>query len=398
MYALKPYLFGLLDLPWWGNIIALLILTHITIIAVTVYLHRCQAHRGLDIHPALAHVFRLWLWLTTGMVTKEWVAIHRKHHAFCETEDDPHSPQIMGLKKILWQGAEVYREAAKDEAMVERYSVGTPNDWLERKVYTPFSGKGILLMLLIDVLLFGLPGITIWALQMIWIPFFAAGVINGIGHYFGYRNFECPDAATNIFPIGIITGGEELHNNHHTYGTSAKFSVKWWEFDLGWQYIKLFRLMGLAKVKKIAPQEKLDTSKHHIDVDTLKALLNNRFQVMAAYAKTVVKPVFKQEKRNAESTQKPLFKRMRKLLTREQSLITDDCQARIEQLLETDTDISVIYQYQQKLLAIWQRTTASQKELIEAFQEWCKQAEASGIDALSNFANYIRSYALRRQQ
>ena len=274
-------LYGLLNLSFWGYVVATLILTHITIIGVTIYLHRYQAHRGLELHPLLSHFFRFWLWLTTGMVTKEWAAIHRKHHAKCETAEDPHSPQVKGLKKVLWEGAELYQEEAKNQETLERYGQGTPDDWLERNIYTRHSAKGIVLMLLIDLLLFGIPGITIWALQMAWIPFHAAGVINGIGHYWGYRNFECKDAARNIFPWAFWIGGEELHNNHHTFATSAKFSVKWWEFDIGWGYIKLFSLLKLAKVKRLPPKVKIVPNKTCVDIETVKAIITGRFQVMS---------------------------------------------------------------------------------------------------------------------
>lgn len=251
---------GLLQLSWWQLVLVTLVLTHITIVSVTVFLHRSQAHRGLDLHPAIAHFFRLWLWLTTGMVTKEWVAIHRKHHAKCEKEGDPHSPMVYGIEKVMWKGAELYREEAANQETLKRYGHGTPNDWLERNVYSRHPGLGIMLTLIVDVLLFGAAGLTVWAVQMAWIPFWAAGVVNGLGHYIGYRNFSSPDTSTNLFPIGILIGGEELHNNHHAYGTSAKFSSKWYEFDIGWLYIKLMTYLGLAKVRKVAPKLKLEKS------------------------------------------------------------------------------------------------------------------------------------------
>src|SRR5712692_9788668 len=274
---------GLIDLPWWGYIIVTLALTHVTIVSVTVFLHRHQAHHALHLHPVVSHFFRLWLWLTTGMVTKQWVAIHRKHHAKCETEEDPHSPQILGLSKVLWQGAELYKQEGKIQETLEKYGLNTPDDWLERHLYTRHSVKGIILMLLINMVSFGAIGITMWAVQMMWIPFFAAGVINGIGHYWGYRNYECPDAATNIVPWGILIGGEELHNNHHTYPTSAKLSVHWWEFDIGWLYIRILTMLGLAKVKRTVPTPKIIHGKQQIDVDGLHALLSNRIQVMTTY-------------------------------------------------------------------------------------------------------------------
>ena len=388
-------LYGLLNLSFWGYVIAVLIMTHITVMSVTLYLHRCQAHRGIDMHPIVSHFCRFWLWLTTGMETSNWVAIHRKHHARCETEEDPHSPQILGLKKVLLEGAELYRAAAKDKDMIAQFSHGCPQDWVERNVYTRFSRSGIALMFLIDLLLFGIPGITVWAVQMMWIPFFAAGVINGLGHFWGYRNFECPDAATNIVPLAILLGGEELHNNHHTFGSSAKFSVKKWEFDLGWLYIRALSSVGLAKVRKVAPKPHLEPSKTTIDVDTIKALLTNRFQVMASYSKRVISPVVNAERSTAAASAKQLLRHAKTLLSKEKSLVDEKGQQRLNSLLESNASLNVVYQYREKLQAIWDRTTASQKELVEAIQEWCRQAEATGIDALKEFATHIRHYAVK---
>ncbi|HDI4856318.1 TPA: fatty acid desaturase, partial [Legionella pneumophila] len=289
--------FGILNLTLWGYVLATFVLTQITIASVTLYLHRYQTHRALTMHPIVSHFFRFWIWLTTGMVTRVWVAIHRKHHAMTDVEGDPHSPQIFSIKKVFWQVPELYREAAKDKDMIEKYSHGTPNDWIERKLYSRYSSKGILLMFLIDLLLFGFPGITIWAIQMIWIPL-SAGVVNGLGHYWGYRNFECPDMSTNVFPLGILIGGEELHNNHHTYASSAKFSVKWWEFDLGWFYIRCLSFLGLAKVKKLPPKLAREDTKQCVDLNTVKAIISNRFQIMSDYYKRVTIPILKNEKRN----------------------------------------------------------------------------------------------------
>lgn len=386
-------LYGLLNLSFWGYVIALLILTHITIVTVTVYLHRAMAHRALDLHPALSHFFRFWTWLTTGMVVKEWIAIHRKHHAKCETEDDPHSPQILGIRKVLWQGAELYRKECKNKADMDRYGHAAPDDWLERHVYTPYSVYGIILMLIINLVLFGIPGITIWAIQMLWIPFWAAGVINGIGHYWGYRNFECPDAARNIVPWGILIGGEELHNNHHTFGTSAKFSVKWWEFDLGWGYIRLFEILGLAKVRKVPPKLHQVPGKSSIDDDTLTVVITNRFQVLSRYTKEVMLPVLRDERVKAGESGKRLYHRAKHLLVSDPTLVDADGKQHIERILEENKSLHEVYAYREKLREIWGRTTASQKELIEALQEWCRQAEATGLQALRDFVKHLKSYA-----
>src|SRR5580704_5584671 len=262
-------MYGLLELPWWGNLVALLVMTQITILGVTIYLHRCQAHRALELHPIASHFFRLWLWMTTGMVTKQWTAIHRKHHAKVETPEDPHSPQVEGIWKVLFQGAELYRKESRNKETMERYGQGTPDDWMEHHVYTKHSAMGITLMLIIDLALFGTIGLAIWAVQMAWIPFWAAGVVNGVAHYVGYRNFECADASRNLTPIAFFIGGEELHNNHHTYGTSAKFSVKWWEFDMGWMVIRILQFLGLATPKRVPPKPARVEGRQAVDADTL---------------------------------------------------------------------------------------------------------------------------------
>ena len=386
-------LFGLLNLSIGGYILATLIFTQITIAAVTIYLHRHQTHRALNLHPIISHFFRFWLWITTGMITREWVAIHRKHHATTDVEGDPHSPQVLGLKKVLWEGAELYQAACKDKEMIEKYSHGTPNDWIERNVYSKFTSKGIFLMLFIDLVLFGLPGISIWAIQMMWIPFHAAGVINGIGHVFGYRNFECPDAATNIFPWGFWIGGEELHNNHHSFASSAKFSVKWWEFDLGWFYIRCLSFLGLAKVKKLPPKLARDNAKAQVDLDTVKAVINNRFQIMAYYYHRVVRPILKSERSSTVDKQdKRLFQRAGSLLRRETILLSPKAKIRLKLLLERYEQLQTVYRYRQSLENVWRKTASSQKELVEALQQWCRQAEDSGLEVLRQFALHMKGF------
>lgn len=387
---------GLIDLPWWGYIVVALAFTHITIASVTIYLHRHQAHRALELSPVVSHFFRFWLWLTTGMVTKEWAAIHRKHHAKCETEDDPHSPQVLGLKKVLWTGAELYRAEAHVQETMDKYGHGTPNDWLENKVYTPYSGKGILLMLAINLVLFGPAGLSIWAVQMIWIPFFAAGIINGVGHYWGYRNFEAPDASTNIVPWGIIIGGEELHNNHHTYPSSAKLSNKWWEFDIGWLYIKTLSFFGLARVKKVPPKPVIDPAKNTCDLETVKAVIANRFQIMARFAREVTSSVCRDElsKLDRGNHDWALLKKARKLLTREESLLDDTARERLKMTLEKNQTLNTVYAMKAKLQDIWQRSATTQENLLQALDEWCRQAEATGIQALKEFSRKLRTYTV----
>lgn len=389
---------GLIDLPWWGYIVVALVFTHITIVSVTIYLHRHQTHRGLDLHPVVSHFFRFWLWIATGMQTKAWVAIHRKHHAKCETHEDPHSPVVMGLRKVLWQGAELYRAEAKNQQTLEKYGHSTPDDWIERHVYTPFTSRGILVMMAIDVALFGAIGLTIWAIQMIWIPFFAAGVINGVGHFWGYRNYECADAATNIVPWGILIGGEELHNNHHTFASSAKFSSKWWEFDIGWMYIRVLETLGLAKVKKVAPRPAFDPAKQRFDLETVKAVVTNRFQVMARFAREVVNQVHREELKKVDPTDKEtwtLLKKSRRLIVRETSLIDEHHRQHLSKALEQNGTLSTVYTMKEKLQGIWHRSTATHEQLMHALEEWCHQAEATGIRALHEFALKLRTYSLR---
>lgn len=383
--------YGLLQLPWWGYLVALMILTQLTIFSVTLYLHRSQAHRVLDLHPIISHFFRFWLWLTTGMVTKEWAAIHRKHHARVETDEDPHSPQTRGIKKVLLTGAELYFEA-KNQETIDRYGEGTPDDWLERNLYSKHSTSGLVTMLIVNLALFGTVGITIWALQMAWIPFFAAGVVNGIGHYWGYRNFESKDASRNIIPFGIFIGGEELHNNHHAYAASAKFSAKWWEFDMGWGIIKLLQFFGLATPKRILPTPKMLPNKTSIDTDTLKAIITYRLQVMARYTREVVLPALREEKKKASKTSRALLHRAGTVLVRDSSIMKASQQIRLASVLENFQSLRVVYQFRVKLQDIWSRSTASQKELIEALQEWCHQAEATRIDTLLKFASRLKTY------
>ena len=388
---------GLIALPWWGYIIAALVLTHITIVAVTLYLHRHQAHRALELHPVVSHFFRFWLWLTTGMVTKEWAAIHRKHHAKVETPEDPHSPQQFGIRKVMWQGAELYRQAAKNGETMEKYGHGTPDDWLERNLYTRHSGKGIVLMFAINLVLFGPLGITIWAVQMAWIPIFAAGIINGVGHYWGYRNYEVADTSTNIVPWGILIGGEELHNNHHTFGSSAKFSSKWWEFDIGWLYINLMQAVGLARVKKIPPELTCDSAKQHIDLDTVKAVITGRFVVMSQFAREVMQHVYREELKKVDRADREswtLIKRARRLMVREAAQLDEAKHLLLQRALELNSRLKTVYAMKQKLVDIWNRRAATQEHLIQALQEWCREAEATGIKALQDFSQKLRTYTL----
>ena len=312
------------DLPVWAYVLITLLLTHITIAGVTIYLHRNQTHRAVDLHPLVSHFFRFWLWLTTGMRTRDWVAVHRKHHAMVETGDDPHSPQYYGIKKVLFDGVDLYRREIARPETLDSYGHGTPADWLERNLYSRFNSLGITLLFVIYFLLFGFIGITLWAVQMVWIPFFAAGVINGVGHWRGYRNFESQDTSTNIVPFGVLIGGEELHNNHHAFPGSARFSSKWFEFDLGWQYIRTMQSLGLARVRKLAPKLVIDFNKRLADLDTVRAIVANRLQVMTDYAHVVVKRVYKQEKIEATAAKRRLLASNRRLLIKHPTLLDDE--------------------------------------------------------------------------
>jgi len=389
---MTPY--GLLDLPPWQVAIVTLLMTHLTIAAVTIFLHRAQAHRALDLHPAVAHVFRFWLWITTGMVTREWVAVHRKHHAHCETPQDPHSPQVFGIRKVFWQGAELYRSGVKDKAVVQRYGGGTPDDWLERNLYSRFQWHGLGLMLLIDLALFGVYGITVWAVQMLWIPVLAAGVINGIGHYWGYRNFETPDASTNIVPWGLLIGGEELHNNHHAFPSSARLAARWWEFDLGWQYIRLLRLLRLARVKKLAPQATVIEGKCSVDMETLKAVVVGRMHVIRRFSREVLGPVTRDELCRSERHCRRMARRARKLLSHERTRLDEQGRRHLEQILSQSRQLEIVYQFREGLRQIWERNAPSQEALLKALQDWCHQAETTGIQALESFSRNLRGLAL----
>jgi stearoyl-CoA desaturase (delta-9 desaturase) len=386
---------GLLDLTAWQIVLYTLVVTHITIASVTIYLHRHQAHRALDLHAIPSHFFRFWLWLTTGQVTKEWASIHRKHHAKCDTEEDPHSPQTRGIRKVLLEGAELYRAESKNKETLEKYGHGTPDDWIERKLYTRHSALGVSLLLVLNVALFGVLGLTVWAVQMLWIPITAAGIINGIGHWWGYRNYDCNDAATNIIPFGIIIGGEELHNNHHTFATSAKLSSKWYEIDLGWGYIRMLEIVGLAKVKKVAPEPKFAKDKKEADLDTLQSVIANRYDVMAKYAKSV-RRAFHEElehlKHKAELEAR-FLKSSRKLLQREPAKLEVSQKQQLVELFQHSKALETMHQMRVELGAIWERSSATRDQLLHQLQDWCARAEASGIKSLQEFSLRLRSYA-----
>jgi stearoyl-CoA desaturase (Delta-9 desaturase) len=387
---------GLLRASPWQVLVTTLVMTHITIVAITVFLHRSQAHRSVDLHPIPAHFFRFWLWMTSGMVTKEWVAIHRKHHAKCETKDDPHSPVAHGIKTVLLQGSELYRAEAKVQETLKKFGHNTPDDWLERKVYTGQSKLGVSLMLVINVLLFGALGLTVWAVQMLWSPVHAAGIINGLGHWWGYRNFEAPDASTNISPWGIWIGGEELHNNHHTFPTSAKLSVKPFEFDIGWGYIRALEMMGLAKVRKTAPQLKLGAVRPVADSQTLEALIANRYEVMAQYAtnlrKACAEELDRLKQQGAQNTERWTEMRLaQRWLHRDDQKIPADVKALVAKACDQSPALTKLVTMREELRQLWTRTNVTGEQLVVDLQGWCQRAESSGIAALQDFARTLRS-------
>ncbi|MBL8392674.1 MAG: fatty acid desaturase [Candidatus Accumulibacter sp.] len=383
---------GIVDWPWWGYVLVTLGLTHVTIAAVTIFLHRQQAHRALELHLLVEHCFRLWLWLTTGMVTREWAAIHRKHHARCETAEDPHSPQVHGIHRVLWTGVFLYVREARNPDTLQRYGHGTPNDWLERHVYSPWHKLGVVIMLACDVAIFGVvAGPLIWLVQIAWIPFWAAGVINGLGHFWGYRNFSPADASTNISPWGILIGGEELHNNHHTFPTSARLSIRWYEFDVGWLYIRILAALRLAQVKRVAPRPRLGGLRPVVDSVTLQAVIANRYDLLAQYAHSL-KQVYREELVALQDGER--FRGLKRWLAADSRTIPQDARGRLELLLGESRALHTAFAMRDELMALWERSNVSGEHLLKALQDWCERAENSGVRQLRELSLRLRSYAL----
>ncbi|CAB3772294.1 DesA family fatty acid desaturase [Paraburkholderia humisilvae] len=386
---------GLLYLAWWQIVLVTLILTHVTIISVTVYLHRCQAHRALELHPAVAHFFRFWLWMTTGMVTGHWAAVHRKHHAKCETAEDPHSPQTHGIWKVLLGGAELYRLEASNEETLRKFGHGTPNDWIEWNLYAKYPSLGVSLLIVIDVAMFGIVGISVWAIQMMWIPFWAGGVVNGIGHFRGYRNFGTADASMNIIPFGILIGGEELHNNHHAYATSARLSRKWYELDLGWMYIRVLHALGLATIRKAAAPH-LVKGKTILDDATLQAVLRNRYEVMANYARAAERAYRQEIGRKECITRREkarLIRSARAWLRGEHAWPGSSPQLKSAGLDGRNPGLRPYVELRDELLAMWERSNLSREQLLLQLQDWCRRAEVSGSKTLEAFSLRLRQHA-----
>ncbi|HEX7815567.1 DesA family fatty acid desaturase [Dyella sp.] len=383
---------GLLHASWVTILVYTLVMTQLTIFTVTLYLHRCQTHRGIDLHPLIANFFRFWGWLTTGMVTKEWVAVHRKHHAKVETEEDPHSPQIYGIKKVFFDGVSLYREASMIKDDLEKYGRGTPDDWIERKLYSAHPYWGPTLMAVIDLALFGVLGGAIWAVQMIWIPFWAAGFVNGIGHYWGYRNFESADTARNLIPWGFWIGGEELHNNHHAFPSSAKFALRKWEFDIGWAAICALRAIGLAKVLRVAPALDIRPNVHLPDSETLKAVLTHRFQAMTDYYRDVIVPTLREEAQHAGESLKLVPRRMRLALADGGRWLDNEGRERMQAVLDKRPRLTTVCDFRARLLALMEQRGADQA--LKGLQQWIHEAEQSGIQALQTFAQRLKGYGV----
>ena len=381
---------GVLDLPWWGYVLVTLALTHITIASVTIYLHRHSAHRALDLHPIASHFFRMWLWLTTGMGTKAWTAIHRKHHARCDTEEDPHSPQVKGLRSVLLRGAELYKLEARNQETIERFGQGTPDDWIERHLYKPHTVLGLGVMLVIDLVLFGAIGLTIWAIQMIWIPLFAAGVINGVGHYWGYRTFQTEEASRNIAPWGVLIGGEELHNNHHAHPSSARLSHKWWEIDVGWIYIRILSVLNLARIKKTAPSVRRDSTKNSIDHETLQAIVMNRYEILAAYTRAVAATCLREAARLQSNI--PIDRKtIRRWLRNHEHQLSAKEKLHIEAFVTASPTVTTVHTMRVELAETWRRSSLTKDQLVGHVEDWCRRAEESGVHALREFSLRLRA-------
>jgi len=386
------FLYGLLDLSFWGYVLVTIVLVQITVMAVTLYLHRDAAHRSLELHPALRHFFRFWIWFTSSMLTREWVAVHRKHHAFSDQPGDPHSPVVFGLRKVMLEGAELYADEILKQETLEKFGRGTPDDWIERNLYSRYKHLGITLLVLADLALFGVPGIIIVAVQLVSMPLFAAGVINGLGHHSGYRNFECEDAARNIVPWAFFLGGEELHNNHHAFPSSAKFSVRRFEFDLGWAYVQVLRFFGLGRVARVAPEPVKVEPRPHVDLENLRAVIVNRMHVLREYSRKVTLPVLRAERAREKSG---LLSGVRRLLVRHPRLLDANATARLKEVLDRNHALRTVHEFRERLAQLWSGANASNERLLAQLKEWCVQAEQSHIRGLQEFARTLRSYALQ---
>ena len=383
---------GLIDFTWLGYLVYTLVVTHISIVAITLYLHRGVCHSAIEIKPVLAHFFRFWLWLTTSMRTADWVAVHRKHHAKCETIDDPHSPAYYGIDTVLLRGADLYHEEKNNPETLEKYSQNCPTDWVEENIYTGKNNIGILLLFILNIILFGVVGIIIWAVQMAWTPIFAAGGINGAGHYWGYRNYDTSDDSTNMGPLGILIGGEELHNNHHAFPTAAKFSLKPWEFDIGWMYIKLFSLLGQVKVKRLAPKIVINKPSESLDSETGYALLKSKLTVITNYTKVVLGPLMKHESKNATGDLKRLLSQSKSSLVREPHRITNQETNSLDLIFNKCSRLKIAYDLKNKLFNILHSRNLKHDKFLDTINEWCEEAKSVGIESLADFSSSLKGY------
>ncbi|GIX36080.1 MAG: fatty acid desaturase [Lysobacteraceae bacterium] len=385
---------GWMGSHWLVLLVTFVVMAQATILSVTLYLHRCQAHRGVELHPLVSHPMRFWLWLTTAMVTREWVAIHRKHHAHCETPEDPHSPQVHGIGKVVFQGVKLYQKASDDASIMEKYGAGTPDDWLERKVYARVPSLGPALLLIAEVAAFGVLGITFWALQMLVIPVLAAGIVNGLGHWWGYRNFETDDRATNLTPWGLLIGGEELHNNHHAFPSSARFALRRFEFDIGWAVLQALQKLGLARVRRVAPRLDIRPNLPAADLDTLRALMVCRYKVMTDYFRYVTLPTLREEASAAGRSLRSVPRRLRKALADGGHWLDQDGRERFAQWLQDHPQLAQVLDLRARLRAIHELSGRGAEAMLAALQQWCAEAEASGNRALKEFAARLKGYAL----
>jgi len=389
---LNANLYGFLRMPWWGYVLWTVLWAHITLMAVTLYFHREQAHRSVDLHPALRHFFRFWLWITTGAPTKQWVAVHRKHHALCEREGDPHSPVIFGLRRVVLEGAELYIDEARNPETLDKYGKGTPDDWLERNVYDRFDYTGIGLLVIFNLLMFGAVGIIMVAVQLATMPFLAAGIINGVCHAKGYRNFETNDASTNLWPIGLVIGGEELHNNHHAFPTSARFSLRPGEIDMGWLHLRLFAALGLARIRRVASEPDLGEASHAPDLEALRSILINRMHVLRAYMHRVTLPVLRRETEVLGGNTRTVLPKVRRWLTWQPQMLEEAERAQLGRLTEQLPTFELVLEFRNELKKLWEGAHTSNERLLEDFRQWCRRAEESGNQYLAEFVAYLRSF------
>jgi stearoyl-CoA desaturase (Delta-9 desaturase) len=389
---LNAWLYGFLPLPWWGYVVWTLVWIHVTLMAITLYFHREQAHRSVDLNPLLRHFFRFWLWINTGAPTKQWVAVHRKHHALCEREGDPHSPVIFGLKRVVLEGAELYMDEARKPETLEKYGKGTPDDWLERNVYNRFDYTGIALLVVFDIAMFGAAGIVMLAVQLATMPALAAGIINGVCHAKGYRNFETNDASTNLWRLGVVIGGEELHNNHHAFPTSAKFSIRPGEVDMGWLHLKVFSALGLAKIRRVASEPDIGVTSAPPDLEALRSVLINRMHVLRAYMHEVTLPVLKRDCEAIGSNAKALVPKVRRWLTWHPQLLAESERRHLGELVDQLPTFDLVLKFRNELKALWEGAHTSNERLLEDFRQWCRRAEESGNQYLREFASYLRSF------